>query len=65
MRTVRISASGAGKSHKALLGTRIAPCDAILEDFVTFKHPSYLQPEKQMQMVDAYILTVHCDIDDL
>ena len=26
----------AGKSRTALLGTRTAPCDAILEDFVAF-----------------------------
>ena len=49
MRAVRISASRAGKSRTALLGTRTAPCDAILGDFVAFKHPSNLQPEKQMQ----------------
>ena len=48
MRAVRISASRAGKSRTTLLGTRTAPCDAILEDFVAFKNPSYLQPEKQM-----------------
>ena len=39
----------AAKRRTALLGTLTAPCDAILEDFVAFKHPSYLQPEKQMQ----------------
>ena len=49
MKAVRISTSGAGKSCKALLGTRTAPCDAILGDFVAFKQPSYFQPEKQMQ----------------
>ena len=49
MRAVRISASTAGKSRMALLGTRTAPCDAILRNFVPFKHPSNLQPEKQMQ----------------
>ena len=36
MRAVRISAGRAGKSRTALLGTRTAPCDAILEDFVAF-----------------------------
>ena len=49
MRAVRTSASRTGKSHTALLGTRTDPCDAILGDFVAFKHPSNLQPEKQMQ----------------
>ena len=49
MRAVRISASRAGKSRTALLGTGTGPCDAILGDFVSFKHPSNLQPEKQMQ----------------
>ena len=49
LRAVRISASRAGKSRTALPGTRTAPCDAILGDFVAFKHPSNLQPEKQMQ----------------
>ena len=46
---VRMSESRAGKSLTALLGTRTAPCDAILEDFVACKHSSYLQPQKQMQ----------------
>ena len=49
MRAVRISASRAGKSRTALLGTRTAPCDVILGDFVAFNHPSKLQPEKEMQ----------------
>ena len=49
MRAVRIRASRAGKSRTALLGTRTDPCDAILGDFVAFKHPSNLQPENQMQ----------------
>ena len=49
MRAVRISAIRAGKNRMALLGTRTAPCDAILGDFVAFKLPSNLQPEKQMQ----------------
>ena len=49
MTAVRMSASRAGKSGTALLGTRTAPCDAILEDFVAFKHLSYLQAEKEMQ----------------
>ena len=49
MRAVRLSASRAEKDPTALLGTRTAPCDAISQDFVSFKHPSYLQPEKQMQ----------------
>ena len=46
-----ISASRAvlEKAVRPLLGTRTAPCDAILEDSVAFKHPSYLQPETQMQ----------------
>lgn len=44
-----ISASKAEKRRTALLATRTVPCDAILEDFVAFKHPSYLQPEKQMK----------------
>ena len=48
MRAVRINASRAGKSRKALLGTHTAPCDAILEDFVAFTQPIYLQPEKQI-----------------
>ena len=48
MRVVRISVSRAGKSHTALLGTHTAPCDAILGDFVAFKNPSDLQPEKQI-----------------
>ena len=48
-RAVSISASRAGKSLTALLGTRTDPCDAILGVFVAFKHPSNLQPEKQMQ----------------
>ena len=48
-RAVRISAIRAGKSRTALLGTRTVPCDAISGDFVAFKHPSYLQPEKQIQ----------------
>ena len=39
MRAVRISARRAGKSCMALLGKRAALCDAILEDFVAFKHP--------------------------
>ena len=52
MIAVRISASRAGKSRTALLGTRTAPCDAILEDFVVFKHPSNLQTEKQTQIAD-------------
>ena len=30
-------------------GILTVPCDAILEDFVACRHPSYLQPEKQMQ----------------
>ena len=37
------------KSRTALLGARTAPCHAILKDFVALKHPSYLQPEKQME----------------
>ena len=49
MRAVRISASRAGKSRTVLLRTRTVPCDAILGDFVAFKYPSYLQPEKQME----------------
>ena len=50
MRAVRISARRAGKSRRtALLGTLTAPCDAILGDFVSFKHPSNLQSEKKMQ----------------
>ena len=40
MRAVRISASRAGKSRTALQGTRTDPCDAILGDFVAFKHPN-------------------------
>ena len=48
MRAVRISASRAGKSRTALLRTGTAPRDAIIGDFVAFKHdPSNLQPEKQ------------------
>ena len=49
MRAVRISASRAGKSRTALLRTGTAPRDAIIGDFVAFKHPSNLQPEKQLQ----------------
>ena len=49
MRAVRIGASRAGKSRTALLGTRTAPYDGVLEDFVAFKHPSYLLPAKKMQ----------------
>ena len=45
----KISAWGAYASCRGLLGTRTAPCDAILRDFIALKHPSYLQPEKQMQ----------------
>ena len=37
MRAVRISASRAGKSRTALLGTRTALCNAILGVFVAFK----------------------------
>ena len=47
MKAVCISAGRAGKGPTALLATRTAPCNAILEDFVAFKHLSYLQPEKQ------------------
>ena len=36
MRGVRDGASRAGKSRAALLGTRTAPYDGILEDFVAF-----------------------------
>ena len=36
MRAVRISASRAGKSRTALLGTHTAHRDAFLEDFVAF-----------------------------
>ena len=49
IRAVCISARRAGKSRTAQLGTRTAPCDAVLRDFVAFKYPSDLQPEKQMQ----------------
>ena len=49
MKAVRISASRAGKSRTTQLATLTAPCDAILDDFVAFKHPSYLQLEEQMQ----------------
>ena len=51
MRAVHISARRAGKSGTALLGTRTAPCDAILGQVVAFKHPSNLQLEKQMQTI--------------
>ena len=37
------------KSCAALLGTRTAECNAIFGHFVAFKHPSNLQPVKQMQ----------------
>ena len=47
MRAIHISASRAGKSRMALLETGTAPCDAIVEDFVAFKHPSFLQPESR------------------
>ena len=40
MRALRINANRAGKSRAALLGTRTVPCDAILGDFVAFKHSS-------------------------
>ena len=46
MRAVRISASRSGKSRTALLGTQTAPCDAILGDFVAFKHPSNFTAKK-------------------
>jgi len=36
----------------ALLGTRTTPCDAILEDFVAFKHATNLQAEKQWQTMN-------------
>ena len=49
MRAVRNSARRVGKSRTALLGTRTALWNAILEDFVTSKDPSYLQPEKEIQ----------------
>ena len=35
--------------EKAVLDTHTAPSNAILGDFVAFKHPSNLQWEKQMQ----------------
>ena len=47
MRT--LARAGPEKNRTALLATRTAPCDAILEDFVAFKHPSHLQPEKQVE----------------
>ena len=34
------------KAVRPLLGTRATPCDAILGDFIAFKDPSNLQPEK-------------------
>lgn len=46
MRAVRICTSGAGKSRTALLGTRTAPCDAILEDFVAFLHIHVIYSQK-------------------
>ena len=49
IRAVCISANRARESRTALLGTRTAPCEAILGDFVAFKNPSNLQPETQMQ----------------
>ena len=55
MRALRINANRAGKSRAALLGTRTVPCDAILGDFVAFKHSSYLQPEKQIQTTLRYV----------
>ena len=42
MRAVRDGASRAEKSRTALLGTRTAPRDKILGDFIAFKHPSNL-----------------------
>ena len=59
MRAVRISSNRVRKSRTALLGTRTAPCDEILEDFVAFKQPSYLQTEKQMQK--AYQINFLCN----
>ena len=49
MRAVCISASGAGKSRTALLGTLTAQSDTILEDFVSSNHPCKfnLQPESK------------------
>ena len=32
--------TGVGKSRTALLGTRTAPCDAILEDFIIYSQKS-------------------------
>ena len=47
------------KSRTALLGTRTALCHAILEYFVTSKHPTYLQPEsKYKQTTIIVIITV-------
>ena len=52
MRAVRISASRAGKSRAALLGTRTAPCDAILGDFVAFNiQVIYSQKSKCKQRI--------------
>ena len=62
MRAVRISASRAGKSPTALLGRQTAERDAILEDFVAFKHSSYryLQAEKQVQT--TYSINFPCKL---
>ena len=48
---VKLREQGRGKSCTALLGTRNAMCNAILGDFVDFKHPSHLEPQKQMQTI--------------
>ena len=46
---------------RAGLGTRTAPCDAILEHSIAFKHPTYLQPEKQiMQTTFMYYINYLC-----
>ena len=46
MRAVRISVSWIRKSPTALLGARTAQCNAILGDFVTFKHPKLYTAKK-------------------
>ena len=52
MKAVRISERRPRKRRTALRGTyTIVPCDAILEDFVAFKQPTYAQPEKQLQHI--------------
>ena len=58
MRGVRISASRAGKIRTALLRMRTSPYDGVLEDFVAFKHPSYLLPENANNILDKISMQI-------